>query len=187
MARLKRFLRAHHVRGKDCMYNMVSLTGGKFLCSDRELFFKKYFTNYAKLSQKEATPLVFRAPKHGLAPLYLDFDFRRSHNERIPSSVLVEIAHEVLKHLQRITASEEELSFVLTRRANAYWKDKLKCYADGFHLFVTDLHVKKVTSFENKVGHWKMTSSFPKYKVKFVNSFEDIKVKFVSLFPGVKC
>jgi hypothetical protein len=48
-----------------------------------------------------------------------------------------------------------------------------------------DLKVQEVSSFPNKCGKWQYVTSFPDFKVRFVNSFPDFKVQFVNSFPGV--
>ncbi len=48
-----------------------------------------------------------------------------------------------------------------------------------------DLKVREKSSFANNCGEWQYVTSFPDFKVRFVNSFADFKVSFVTSFPGV--
>ena len=50
---------------------------------------------------------------------------------------------------------------------------------------MSDLNVKKVSSFPDNIGEWQFVDSFPDFTVQFVDSFPDIKIKFVDSFPGI--
>ena len=122
-------------------YNFMSLRGGKYLIRD-EKFFKLLNQNYVKFSQKDALPLVFRGPRQTIAPFYMDIDFRRANNEfRIPNSTYINMTQEFLMKLKEVTGATEYWDVIITRRVAAYWKEKQKCFADGFHVIIPHLQV----------------------------------------------
>ena len=64
---------------------------------------------------------------------------------------------------------------------NSFEDFKVKRVTSGLE----DLKVKEVSYFPNSCGKWQFVSTFPDFKIKYVDSFEDFKIRFVDYFEGI--
>ena len=138
MSKLVKYVNRHRQGG---VYNFQSLCGGKFMFKNVKTFVNLFTKEFPKLNFNNGVSLVFRPPKDCPCPFYLDLDLRGDTPIRIPETVLVNIAEELLILLKNsLPPSDKVWHVVLTKRIASYYKrGTVQKFCSGFHILIPNL------------------------------------------------